>query len=277
MDSSAECAPRPWRWEDQTQWRDEVMRPLVLCADRPAAQRAQAPATHPETVRTRPRRFASRGGGGLPGAIEVVRRGRAGTVPAEVREELARLNALSNGLHYRALARLGFCTCASPLDAKTAPLLWPPSPVPTPPPLELWPSPTHPERDPARRPVGHLYDQGWDKLRIRRFVPVARPAVATWIARCEAEHGAGLLDKKRGPQAPPRQGWLPRMGQGSHRQKAHPDAGALRIRRLRAQPDIAGRTVGRMMALTTRVDEDIPRVLHAGPQAAPQPQPSQAP
>ena len=106
MDSSAECAPRPWRWEDQTQWRDEVMRPLVLCADRPAAQRAQAPATHPETVRTRPRRFRQQGRRGrLPGAIEVVRRGRAGTVLAEVREELARLNALLHLLTSRWLFR----------------------------------------------------------------------------------------------------------------------------------------------------------------------------
>ena len=164
MDSSAECAPRPWRWEDQTQWRDEVMRPLVLCADRPAAQRAQAPATHPETVRTRPR---------LPGAIEVVRRGRAGTVPAEVREELARLNALSNGLHYRALARLGSARAPRPRCQDRATPLAPKS-VPTPPPLEPLALPYPSRARPGRRPVGHLYDQGWDKLRIRRFVPVAR-------------------------------------------------------------------------------------------------------
>jgi hypothetical protein len=37
---------------DQTQWRDEVIRPLVLLADRTPQQRAHETHTHPDTVRT---------------------------------------------------------------------------------------------------------------------------------------------------------------------------------------------------------------------------------
>ena len=57
MDSTAEFAQLQWRFVDQTQWRYEVIRPLVLFADRTAAQRAQETATHPETVRTLHRRL----------------------------------------------------------------------------------------------------------------------------------------------------------------------------------------------------------------------------
>jgi Homeodomain-like domain len=42
---------------DQTHWRYEVIRPLVLLADRTAQPRAQETETHPDTVRTLQRRF----------------------------------------------------------------------------------------------------------------------------------------------------------------------------------------------------------------------------
>jgi len=107
-------------------------------------------------------------------------------------------------------------------------------------------------------------------------VQVSRPTVDTWIARFAAEHFAGLRDKKRGPKAPPRQVWLPRMVQVYHLQKAHPDAGELRIWSLLAQPDISVRTVGRMMALNTLVYDDIPQVSKPGPPSPSQPHPSKA-
>lgn len=95
MDSAAAFAQLQLQWVDQTQWRYEVIRPLVLFADRTATQRAQETATHPETVRTLPRRFRQQGMRGLlPGDVEVVRRGRAGPVPDDVREEIDRLKAL---------------------------------------------------------------------------------------------------------------------------------------------------------------------------------------
>jgi hypothetical protein len=40
MDSTAEFAQLPLRLGDQLQWRSEVIRPLVLFADRTATQRA---------------------------------------------------------------------------------------------------------------------------------------------------------------------------------------------------------------------------------------------
>jgi len=120
MDSSAEFAQLPLRLGDQTQWRYEVIRPLVLFADRTAAQRAHETATHPETVRTLHRRFREQGMLGLlPGDVEVVRRSRAGTVPDEVREEIARLKGLYDGFGYRELARIIHCQCHERLDDKT--------------------------------------------------------------------------------------------------------------------------------------------------------------
>jgi hypothetical protein len=72
MDSTAEFAQRQWRLVDQTQWRYEVIRPRVLCADRTATPRAHETATHLETVRTLHRRFRQQGMVGLlPATIEV--------------------------------------------------------------------------------------------------------------------------------------------------------------------------------------------------------------
>jgi hypothetical protein len=126
--------------------------------------------------------------------------------------------------------------------------------------LELWNYHRHPHRYQARLQVIKLYYQGWEKSSISRFLQVSRPMVDTWIARFEAEQFAGLREKKRGPKTPPRKIWLPRMIQVYHLQKAHPDAGEFRLWSLLAQPDIAVRTVGRLMALNKLVYDDIPHV-----------------
>ena len=142
--------------------------------------------------------------------------------------------------------------------------------------LELWTYHTHRDRYQARLQVVKLYYQGWDKLSISRFLHVSRPTVDAWIARFEAEHFAGLIDKKRGPKEPPRKVWLPRMVQVYHLQKAHPDAGEFRIWSLLAQPDLSARTVGRIMALNKRVYDDIPHVPQRGHKPPPQPHPYKA-
>src|SRR5947208_7827381 len=72
MDSTAEFAQLPLRLGDQLQWRYEVIRPLVLFADRTATQRAHETATHPETVRTLHRRFRQQGMVGLLPANRLV-------------------------------------------------------------------------------------------------------------------------------------------------------------------------------------------------------------
>jgi len=100
--------------------------------------------------------------------------------------------------------------------------------------------------------------------------------VDAWIARFEAEHCAGLIDKKRGPKEPPRTVWLPRMVPGYHLQKAHPDAGEFRIWSLLAQSDISARTVGRIMALNKLVYDDIPHGPQRGRKPPPQPHPFKA-
>jgi transposase InsO family protein len=154
--------------------------------------------------------------------------------------------------------------------------LWQQSPEPTQQQLELWDYHSHPERYEARRQVIKLYYQGWDKISISRFLKVSRSTVDAWIARFEAEHWMGLIDKKRGPKTPPRKVWFPRMVQVYHLQKAHPDAGEFRIWSLLGQTDISVRTVGRIMAVNRLVYDDIPHVPKKGPKPPAPPHPYKA-
>ena len=63
---------------DQTQWRYEVIRPIVLFVDRTPRQRTDETETHPSTVRTLTRRFQQQGMAGLlPEDVEVIVRARA--------------------------------------------------------------------------------------------------------------------------------------------------------------------------------------------------------
>lgn len=95
MDSTTEFAQLQLGFVDQTQWRYEVMRPRVLFADRTATPRARETTLHPDTVRAFHRRFRQQGMLGLlPANVEVGRRERAGPIPADVREAIARLKAL---------------------------------------------------------------------------------------------------------------------------------------------------------------------------------------
>jgi hypothetical protein len=84
---------------DHTQWRYEVIRPLVLLADRTPRQRADETDTHPATVRTLTRRFRQQGMVGLLSEdVEVSVRARMPRVPEAVREEVDRLKALYEAL-----------------------------------------------------------------------------------------------------------------------------------------------------------------------------------
>jgi Homeodomain-like domain len=197
---------------DQIQWRYEVIRPLVLFADRTAPQRAQQTHTHPETVRQLRRRFRRQGMLGLlPHDVEVVHRARTSPTPVAVRQEIDRLKALYPDFHYRELARIVYYKVGYPVDDKTVKKLWHQSPVPLQPHLALGDYHTHPDRYQARLHVVKLYYQGWEKRSISRLLHVSRPTVTAWIERFEAEHFAGLMDRKRGPKEPPRKVWLPRM------------------------------------------------------------------
>lgn len=124
-------------------------------------------------------------------------------------------------------------------------------------------------------PAAGAGNRGWAKVSISRFLQVSRPTVDAWIRRFEAEHFAGLVDKKRGPKSP-RKVWLPLMVQVYHLQKAHPDAGEFRIRSLLARPDISVRTIGRVMALNRLVYDDIPHVPKKGVKRTPGPHPYKA-
>jgi transposase len=261
---------------DQIQWRYEVIRPLVLFADRTATQRAQETATHPDTVRTLQRRFHQQGMLGLiPAHLKVTARGRAAQVPDAVRQEIARLKALYAGFHFRELARILFFTFGYPIHHNTVKLLWHQSPVPTSPPPPPGAYRAHADRASARLQIVRLYYQGWDKVSLSRFMQISRPTVDRWIARFETEYFAGLIDRKRGPQWP-RKMWFPVMVAVYHLQKRHPDAGEFRIWSLLARPDLSVRTVGRIMALNKQVYDDIPHVRRRGPKPPPQPHPYKA-
>lgn len=276
MEPTAAFAQLQLGFVDPMQWRYEVIRPLVLFADRTATQRAQETETHPDTVRTLQRRFRQRGMLGLiPGHLQVTARGRAARVPDAVHQEVDQLKAVYAGFHYRELARILFFTFGYPIHHNTVKQLWHQSPITAPQEPARWEYRAHADRSHARLQLVRLYYQGWDKVSLSRFLGIARPTVDRWIARFEAEHFAGLIDRKRGPQWP-RKVWFPVMVAVYHLQKRHPDAGEFRLWSLLARPDLSVRTVGRIMALNKRVYEDIPHVRRTGPKPPPQPHPYKA-
>ncbi len=65
VERTAEFAQLQLGFVDRTPWRYEVIRPLMLFADRTAQQRAHETAIHPDTVRTLRRRFRQQGMLGL--------------------------------------------------------------------------------------------------------------------------------------------------------------------------------------------------------------------
>jgi transposase InsO family protein len=270
MEPTVEFGQLQLGFVDQTQWRYEVIRPLVLFADRTAQQRAQETETHPDTVRTLRRHFRHQGMLGLlPADVEIVPRRRTSPIPEAVRQEIDRLKALYDGFHYREVARILLVKTGHPIDDKTVKTLWQQSPVSCQGHLGLWDYHRHPDRYQARLQVIQLYYHGWEKTSISRFLHVSRPTVDAWIRRFEAEHFAGLVDKSRAPQTPIRKIWLPLMVQVYHLQKAHPDAGEFRIWSLLARSDVSVRTIGRVMALNRLVYDDIPHVPKRGVPPAP--------
>lgn len=277
MDPTAEFAQRQLDFVDQVQWRYELIRPLVLLGGGTATPRAQDTHTHPDPVRRLRRRCRPQGLLGLlPNDISGARPGRPPRVPEAVRQEIAQLKALDAGVHARERARMVFCTRGYHIDQKTAQELGQQSPgvAQAPRPRRQFSPP--PDRSQARLQVLKLSDQGWDKVRLSRFLPMARTTIDRWLGRFEAEPLAGLLDTKRGPKEPPRTVWFPRMVQVYRLQKAPPDAGECRIGSLLAPPDLSVRTVGRMMAFNTLVDDDRPHVPQRGQQPPPQPHPYKA-
>jgi hypothetical protein len=253
MEPISEYAQLPLRFVDSVPRRYEVLRPLILLGERTAAQRAEETQLPPETVRDLTRRFRQQGMLGLfPEQTDSVSPHRGKTIPAAVMEELARLQALDNGFGDRALARILWHKTPEHIDDKTATQLWQQS---LPPVQGALPWPTYhsqPQRYPGRLAVIKLSYPGWTQRRRRRFVHVSRPTVERWSGRFEAEHFAGLGGCKPGPQSP-RKGWFPSMVDVYHLPKVHPDAGECRLWSLLAREEIAGRTVGRVMACNRQV------------------------
>jgi len=263
---------------DPTQYRYELIRPLLLWPERTATQRAQETGTHPETVGRLKRRFAQQGMLGLvPDTLDVLPARRQLRVPDTVVHELQRLKGLYAGFGARELARIIFHTTMHRITGQTAQRLWERLPPAAPPPRPLLDYHSHPERAQARREVITLYAQGWSKRSISQCLQVSRPTINTWIARFERDNAASLADKSSAPHTPARKVWLPVMLEIYHLPKRHPAAGGFRIWSLRGQTDLSVRTVERIMALNRQVYPDIPGTAgHHTPKAAPQPHPFKA-
>src|SRR5712691_12864829 len=266
------------RFLDPTQQRYELIRPLLLCPERTATQRAQETGTHPETVGRLKRRFEQQGMLGLePDTLEVLPARRQLRVPDTVVHELQRLKGLYAGFGARELARIIFHTTMHRLTGQTAQRLWERLPPAAPLSRPLLDYHSQPERAQARLEVITLYAQGWSKRSISQCLQVSRPTITTWIARFERDNGASLEDKSSAPHTPARKVWLPVMLEIYHLQKRHPDAGGFRIWSLRGTRDLSVRTVERIMALNRQVYPDIPGTAgHHTPKAAPQPHPFKA-
>ena len=179
---------------DHIQWRYEVIRPLVLCADDTAAHRAEETRLHPDTVRRLPRRFQQQGMRGLlPDHTALVPPSRGRPVPAAVGAEVTRLTALYHGCGYRELARIIHYPCNERIDDKTIKKLWQQSPVPAQGEVPLGTYHRQADRSHARHQVMQLDAQGWSKRRISGFLQVSRPTVDRWIRRFEAGVCSGYV------------------------------------------------------------------------------------
>lgn len=250
--SDAEDPQLPF--DDPTQHRDEIIRPVVVIGNRTATERAKETGTHPETVGALKRRFEKQGMRGLfPDSIEVIPARRRRRVPDDVVQELQRLKGLYDGFQYRELARIIWYQLNKRISHHTIKRLWDQLRVSAPEQLPLLDYHSYPEPSQAREQVIGLYFQGWNKLSISRFLRVSRPTINEWISRFERDHLASLEDKRSGPKSPQRKVWLPVMLEVSHVQKRHPDAGRFRMWSVLANPEISERTVGRVMALNQRV------------------------
>jgi transposase InsO family protein/transposase len=280
-------------FDDPTQQRYEVIRPVVVTGDRTVSERAQETGMHPDTVSRLKRRFEKQGMLGLiPDTVEVVPARRRRRVSDEVVEELRRLKGLYDGFGYRELARIIWYKFNDRISHATVRRLWPDLSPPPPEQLPLLDYHSYPERSQARLEVVQLYFQGWSKTSISRFLHVSRTTINEWIRRFEAEDLASLdvedladldandlkslADGSHAPKSPQRKVWLPIMLEVYHLQKRHPDAGRFRIWSLLGMPEIHERTVGRVMALNKRVYPDIPHVAKKRRKKEPQPHPFKA-
>jgi transposase InsO family protein len=283
----------PLPFDDPTQQRYEIIRPVAVIRNRTATERAQETGTHPETVGRLKRRFEQQGMLGLlPDTVEVIPARRRRRVPDAVVHDLQRLKGLYDGFGYRELARIVFHRLEYRIDHKTVKQFWDDLSPAVPRQLPLLDYHSYPERSQARLEVIQLYVQGWSKTSISRFLNVSRPTINAWIERFEAEDLASLQaedlaslqaedltslqDRSHAPNTTRRKAWLPVIVAIYHLQKRHPDAGRFRIWSVLGNPELAERTVGRVMALNKRLYPDIPHVSQKRNKKEPQPHPFKA-
>jgi hypothetical protein len=264
-------------FRDRIQARYERVRTQVFWHQQSAAQRARETHTHPTTIRTDTHRFAQYGMLGLlPAHLEVVPAGRQRRVHQTVVRELQRLKGLYDGFAYRELGRIILATVGEAVSEKTIKKLWLELPPTSPQQLPLLDYHGYGDPAQARAHVIDLYQHGWSKTSISRFLRVSRPTIDRWIGRIERDHTASLADHSSAPHSTSRKAWLPVMLEVYQLQKRHPDAGGFRIWSLRGKTDISVRTVERIMALNRQLYTDIPHHRTKEPKPPPKPHPYKA-
>jgi hypothetical protein len=112
--------------------------------------------------------------------------------------------------------------------------------------------------------------------RISQGLQGARPTMDRWMPRFERDQAARGAAKSAAPHTPARQVRLPVRLEMSHRPKRPPDAGGVRLWRLRGHTDRAGRPVARSLALNRQGYPERSGTAGPPPKAAPQPPPCTA-
>lgn len=264
-------------FDDPTQYRYELIRPVAVLHTHTATERAQETGLHPETIGRLTRRFAQQGMLGLfPDTVDVIPARRQRRVPDTVVQELQRLKGLYQGFGYRELARIVFHRVAYRIDPKTVQQIWEELSPGAPPQLPLLDYHSYAEPAQARLAVITLHCEGWRKCSISQFLQVSRPTINAWLGRFEADNLASLEDKSPAPHTTRRKAWLPTMVEIYHLQKRYPDAGGFRLWSLRGKTDLSVSTIERIMALNRQVYTDIPHVSKKRNKKPAQPHPFKA-
>lgn len=160
-------------FDDSTQERYEVARPLLLNQAVTVNERAQQTQKHPQTIRRYVRRFQQQGMRGLFDQQLAETIPRCGSVSEAVRQEVIRLKMLYPPLHLREIANIIYATLGARIDYKTVQHILQKHPLGVQKKLPLPKFRDYSDPYQARLEVVQLYYRGWNI----QSLPKGHPAV----------------------------------------------------------------------------------------------------